>query len=190
MNVGTVEGMTNTADEYRTNAADFNARVEAVPADAWENQSPCADWKARDVVRHVVDTSGMFLGFIDQKLPPAPSVDEDPVAAWHSARDTIQAALDDPATASKEYDGFAGKSTFEQGVQKFLGADLIVHTWDLARATGGDETIDPKKAEAMLESLEPMDKMMRQPGAFDEKIDPPQADDPATRLLNFVGRKV
>jgi uncharacterized protein (TIGR03086 family) len=182
--------MTDASERYRANAAGFNARVEAVPEDRWENQSPCEDWKARDVVRHVVDTSGMFLGYVDQKLPPAPSVDEDPVAAWHSARDAIQAALEDPAIAQKEYDGMLGKATFEQSVDKFLSADALVHAWDLARATGLDDTLDPKEAEKVYESLKPMDDKMRGPGAFADKIDPPQADDPQTKLLNFVGRRV
>jgi uncharacterized protein (TIGR03086 family) len=67
---------------------------------------------------------------------------------------------------------------------------LFVHSWDLARATGGDESMDPAQAEAMLEALKPMDDKMRAPGAFGPKIDPPQADDPKTRLLNFLGRRV
>ena len=62
--------MMNTAERYRANTAEFSKRVEAVPDDRWENQSPCADWTARDVVSHMIDTSGMFLGFIDEKLPP------------------------------------------------------------------------------------------------------------------------
>ena len=54
--------MSEIADRYRKRAAGLNERVEAVPADQWGSQSPCEDWTARDVVRHVVDTSAMFLG--------------------------------------------------------------------------------------------------------------------------------
>jgi uncharacterized protein (TIGR03086 family) len=188
--MGTVDPMTKESERFRTNAAGFNARVEAVPSGRWESQSPCEDWKARDVVRHVVDTYGMFLGFVDEKLPPAPTVDEDPVAAWHSARDAMQAALDDPAIAQKEYNGMFGTTTFEQSVDRFITADALIHTWDLARATGLDETLDPKESAVVYEALQPLDDKMRGPGAFDDKIDPPQADDPQTKLLNFVGRRV
>jgi uncharacterized protein (TIGR03086 family) len=181
--------MTDASDRYQSNAAGFDARVVAVPADRWENQSPCEDWTARDVVRHVVATSGMFLGFADQKLPPAPSVDEDPVAAWHSARDAIQRALEDPQVAQKEYDGMFGKATFEQGVHKFLAPDALVHTWDLARATGLDDTLPEKASQDVLEALEPMDDKMRGPGAFADKIEPPPNADAQTRMLCFLGRR-
>jgi uncharacterized protein (TIGR03086 family) len=178
-----------TADVYRAYAAGFDRRVQAVPPDRWDRDSPCEDWKARDVVRHVVDTSTMFLGFIDEQLD-APSPDNDPVNAWHAARDAIQSALDNPATAQREYKGMWGTGTFEQGVARFLGPDLIVHTWDLARATGGDEQLDDDACRAILREWSPMDEMMRRPGAFGPKINPPQADDPQTQLLNFAGRRV
>jgi uncharacterized protein (TIGR03086 family) len=134
--------MSDASDRYRKNAAAFTERVEAVPPGKWEAQSPCDDWKARDVVGHVVNSSGMFLGFIGKSLPPGPPADDDPVGAWQNARDAIQSCLDDPAVAQAEYDGMWGKATFEQGVNRFLAADLVVHSWDLARATGGDEHLD------------------------------------------------
>jgi uncharacterized protein (TIGR03086 family) len=181
--------MMQTADRYRSNAEAFDARVRAVPSGSWENQSPCADWKARDVVRHVVDTSGMFLGFIDQPRPAAPSVDEDPLGAWRSARDAIQAALDDPMIAKQEYEGMFGQSTFEQGVQKFLAPDLVVHTWDLARAAGLDENLEEEAVLEILDNWAEMDEAMRGEGGFGPKIEAPPGADAQTRLLNFTGRQ-
>ena len=87
----------------------------------------------------------MFLGFIGRSLPDAPSVDDDPVAAWQNARDAVQAALDDPTTAKAEYDGFTGKATLEDGVDQFICTDLVIHGWDLAHATGLDETMDAER---------------------------------------------
>ena len=45
--------MSAIADRYRRLSDDFATTVAAVPADRWDDQSPCEDWKARDVVRHV-----------------------------------------------------------------------------------------------------------------------------------------
>ena len=153
--MGTVDPMTETSDRYRSNAAGFTARVEAVPDDRWENPSPCEDWTARDVVRHCIDVSGMFLGFVDHKLPPAPSVDDDPAAAWASARDAVQGALDDPAIATAEYEGMMGTSTFEKGIERFVAPDVLLHTWDLARAAGLDDDLDTSGMSQLLESWEP-----------------------------------
>lgn len=185
--------MSEIADRYRRRAAGFTARVEAVPADRWASPSPCDDWTARDVVRHVVDTSAMFLGFIGQPAPDGPSVDEDPVGAWTSARNAIQAALDDPAIASLEYEGQLGRAQFEHGVDRFLSADALVHTWDLARAAGLDEHLDPDDVRASLDAMSAMEEqvgeLMRSSGAFGRQVDPPADADEQTRLLAFLGRK-
>jgi uncharacterized protein (TIGR03086 family) len=186
--------MSAIADRYRKLAAGFTARVEAVPEDQWSSQSPCDDWRARDIVRHVVDTSGMFLGFIGQEPPGGPSVDDDPAGAWTAARDAIQTALDDPAVATLEYDGQLGRSTFEASVDRFLSTDALVHTWDLARAVGLDERLDPDEVRASLEATAAMEKefgeMMRNSGAFGAQVDAPDDADEQTRLLAFLGRKV
>jgi uncharacterized protein (TIGR03086 family) len=141
-------------------------------------------------VRHVVDTTALFLGFVDRKLPPAPSVDEDPLGAWTSARDAMQAALDDPQTRQQEFDGMFGRSTFEDSVTRFLCPDLLVHTWDLARAAKLDENLDLDEVERVLATWQqiPSDAM-RSPGVFGPEIESAGGADPQTRLLNFAGRR-
>jgi uncharacterized protein (TIGR03086 family) len=182
--------MTEPADRYRTLASSMTQCIAGVSDEGWEAPTPCEGWTARDVVAHLVDTSGMFLGFIGQDAPDAPPVDEDPLAAFSTARDAVQAALDDPATASQEYDGLFGRTTFAKSVDGFLSADLVVHRWDLARATGQDETLPPDEVERVHELLKPMDEQMRTPGAFGPKIDPPPGADAQTELLCFLGRRV
>ncbi len=182
--------MSEVADRYRRLARAFTDRVEAVPAERWANPSPCAGWTARDVVRHMVETSEVFLGMVGLELPAGPSADDDPVAAWAAARDAVQATLDDPALASLSYDGRFGPTTFEQGVGRFVCADLVVHTWDLARATGLDERLDPDAVHELLVGMEPMDEILRESGAFGPKVEPPEGADEQTRLLAFLGRAV
>jgi uncharacterized protein (TIGR03086 family) len=182
--------MTAAAERYRKVAGQFTDKVARVPADRWSSPSPCEEWTARDVVRHCVDSSGLFLGFIGREVPAGPSVDDDPLAAWTAARDTVQAALDDPAVATTEYDGFAGKATFEEGVDRFLSTDLVVHGWDLARAAGLDDTMDAEevaRAHAAMGSMP--EHMLRSPGAFGPAVDAPAGADPQTELLAYLGRK-
>jgi uncharacterized protein (TIGR03086 family) len=182
--------MTEISDRYRALSAAMADRIAAVPADGWDAQTPCEDWKARDLVRHLVDSSAMFLGFIGQDPPAAPSVDDDPLAAYTAARDAVQEVLDDPSRAQQEYDGMFGTTTFEQSADRFLSADLVIHGWDLARATGQDDTMPPHEVERVHRELEPMDDKMRGPGAFGPKIEPPAGADDQTKLLCFLGRRV
>ena len=68
-------------------------------------------------------------------------------------------------------------------------SDLIIHTWDLARATGGDEHVDTDTAAVVLEYLKPNDEILRSTGTFGPKIEPPPGADAAVELLCFAGRR-
>ncbi len=124
-----------------------------------------------------------------RERPPGPTVDEDPKAAWASARDAIQAGLDDPEVAGQEYDGLMGKTTFERSVDQFMGFDLIVHGWDLAKATGGDESIDPDDLRSAYEMAQGFGEMARSPGVFGPEVDVPDDADERARMLAFMGRR-
>src|SRR5262249_5155951 len=152
---------------YRQVASVFTERVEAVPDDGWEAPSPCAGWTARDVVRHVTDGHRRISGMAAVELPDWPSVDDDPIAAWSAARDAMQSALDDPAVATREYESqLFGRSTLEQTVG-FIGiSDLLVHTWDLARATGLDARLDPDECARVLANVQTLGDAARSPQVF------------------------
>ena len=185
--VGTLAAMTETADRYRRVAEGLTARVEAVPSDAWERPAPCDGWVARDILQHVVDTTGFFLGRAGADLGELPPVEEDPLGAWVGARDAMLSALDDPAVAASESETPVGTFTFEQTVGIFGVGDILVHTWDLSRATGQDETLDPDEVHRTYESLLPNDVQMR--GAnFGPKVEVPDSADEQTKLIAFTGR--
>ena len=50
---------------------------------------------------------------------------DDPLGAFRAAAGAVQDALDDPATADQEYEGFSGPTKFADGVDNFLSADLV-----------------------------------------------------------------
>jgi uncharacterized protein (TIGR03086 family) len=67
--------------------------------------------------------------------------------------------------------------------------DVVVHTWDLARAAGLDEKLDPDEVHGMLEGMLPMDDMLRQSGQFGPRVEVPDDADEQTRLIAFTGRQ-
>jgi uncharacterized protein (TIGR03086 family) len=186
---GMLIGMSEISERYRRLSDKFAARIAAVPPDRWGSPSPCEEWTALDVVRHVVETQGMFLGLVNRKMGPIPDVTEDPAGAWDAARATIQADLDDPERAAAEYEGRFGRSTFEQAIDGFINTDLVVHGWDLARATGQDERIDPADLQRVLARSAALGDAMRGPKTFGPPIEAPADADDQTRLLAFLGRR-
>jgi uncharacterized protein (TIGR03086 family) len=181
--------MNQVSDRYDRLASAFAAKVAAVPADAWSNQSPCADWDARGVVGHVIETQGMFLGFIGRELGDIPSVQDDPAAAWDAARATVLSCLKDPATAQQEFDGLLGRTTFESAVDRFLSFDLVIHAWDLARAAGLEHRMDPDDVTRVRAMAEEFGDGIRSPMVCGPALDPPPGADAQAELLAYLGRQ-
>lgn len=181
--------MSEISQRYAGLAARFTDIVKAVPDNRWSSPSPCEGWTARDIVGHMVSTHGMFLGFIGLELGDIPSAENDPLAAWSAARDKVQAALDDPSKAEATFDGHFGTSALQDAIDRFICFDLIVHRWDLARATGGDQHLDPGEIRRLREDAAGFGDAMRSPGAFGPALEAPPGADEQTELLAFLGRQ-
>ncbi len=181
--------MKTMSERYRNVAATFTSRVREVPAGAWDNPAPCEGWVARDVVRHLVEwVPGFFGGVAALDLGPIPSVDDDPVAAWSALDAALQSALDDDAVANRTFDFQGRQQRIEEAIGSIVLGDVVIHTWDLARATGLDETLDPDEVHRMFKGMEPMDEMLRQSGQFGARVDAPDDADEQTKLIAFTGR--
>jgi uncharacterized protein (TIGR03086 family) len=174
------------AARHREVAGLFTDRVRGTRS--WDAPSPVEGWTARDVVRHLVEWLPALLGdTVDLKR--GPSVDEDPAGAWQVHRDGVQAALDDPATARKELAGpHIGRLPVETAIDRFYTSDVFMHTWDLARATGQDDRLDPGFCAELLDGMEPMEDVMRSSGQYGARVEVPAGADAQTRLLGFIGR--
>jgi uncharacterized protein (TIGR03086 family) len=177
------------SERYRKVAGLFTVRARAVPDDAWDNPAPCEGWVARDVVRHMVEwMPGMFLTSVGLDAPEGPSVDDDPAGAWQSLSDALQGALDDPDVAARELDMRVGRYSVEDAIGTFCIGDVLVHTWDLARATGLDEALDADEVHRMYEGMEPLGDTLEKSGQYGPRVEVPDDADEQTKLLAFSGR--
>lgn len=181
--------MSEILDRYARLADAFAATVASVPAGRWESPSPCEGWTARDVVRHLVEVHGTFLSLVGRKLPGGPDVAGDPAGAFAAASAAVRAGLADPELASASYEGRFGRSTFEAAVNQFVCFDLVVHRWDLARAAGVDERMDPGEVSSLLEQLPAFGDALHTSGACGPPLDPPPGADEQTRVLALLGRR-
>jgi uncharacterized protein (TIGR03086 family) len=180
--------MSDTADRYRRLSDHFAALVAGVPDGAWSNPSPCEDWTARDLVAHVVETPGIMFRMVDRPFELTASVDDDPVAAFDESRRQVQAELDDPERADAAVDGAFGPSTFAGAIDRFACMDLVIHGWDLARATGQPEQMDPAEVARLTDEVASFGEMLHSPGVCGPEIAVGDDVDPQTRLLAIVGR--
>lgn len=158
--------LAQVAERYRRRADAFEATVAAVADRHWWRPSPCAEWDARDVVRHVVDMHHVMLRPYGRTPAPAPGVDDDPLAAFRSARAEVQAILADPELATRQVESPAGTMAGADMVDQVVSEDMVLHRWDLARATGQNDGIDAGELERMWPGLQQIPDVMRVPGAF------------------------
>lgn len=162
----------------------FDATVVRTATDAWANPSPCEGWTATDVVAHNVAMNRMIAGFAaGQGAAGAghPSL-SDPVAEWRTSFAALVAALDREGSLQT----VAKTPWGEMPVDRFLGfawVDPVIHTWDLAIATGQAPVLYADLVERGAKQLERAGDSLVGPGGFEPAV---ELGDDATTLERFV----
>jgi uncharacterized protein (TIGR03086 family) len=175
------------AQRHRRVADAFTDRV--LGTRDWAAPAPVPGWTARDVVAHLVTWLPGFLAPGGVTLPSGPPVTEDPAGAWQKHAAAVQSLLDDPATAERSFaHPMIGAHPLAEAIDTFYTADVFMHTWDLARATGQDHTLDPSYCATLLAGMEPMEDVIRASGHYGPRVSVPDDAGVQIRLLGFIGR--
>ncbi len=166
-------------------AADaFTQRYEAITDEQWSATTPCEGWTVKDLVDHAVGVQvGFTGGMVGAEIPEG--------ADWPATRDAIRAALaNEEALAGTAEMGPMGEvpKTVPFGVS---ASDLLIHTWDLARAIGADEALPPQAVAATMAGLQRFpEAAMRSETMFGAAIEVAEDADEQTKMLSFTGRRV
>lgn len=175
--------------------------VDGVRDDQLGGPTPCEEWDVRALLGHLVGGSEMFDAAVRQGSVPkevlaeitAPGyIDADFRTKFATSADSIVAAFAEPGAKERMIELPFGTMPGAV-VQNLITLDLVVHTADLAHATG-QAFDDSELAEAAIalgrQSEASMGELFRAPNVFGPEQDAP-ADAPApARLLAFAGRKV
>jgi uncharacterized protein (TIGR03086 family) len=182
--------MSEISDRFRKVAGGFARRAESVDPDAWSRPSPCEGWDARDVVRLWWGGPPFLRSGAGLELPAGPSVDENPVAAWTVFCAGVQDVLDDPAVSESEFhDERTRTHRVDAAIDMFVLGDVLIHTWDLARATGQDDIPDPDEVRRMRAGREGLGDLLVQSGHYAPAIGVADDADEQTRLIALTGRR-
>ena len=176
------------AERYERIAAGFTARVMGCRDEQWSSPTPCAEWTTADIVEHVIGVHRRIQAMLDDSDVEAPVADRELVAAWSDATAVMQRALRDGARASTVVVTPFGEMPFQDLASRVVCSDTLVHTWDLARATGQDEHLDTRAVEFAWTWMEPAGERLRASGDFGPAVVPPADAETQIRLLCFLGR--
>jgi len=151
----------------------------------WDRPSPCDEWDARSIVEHVIGFHDVLLLRPMGAKPPRPR--GDPVERWAVTVPAIFTAIDRALAAGSETDG--GSAEVDVGrLLPVLTTDVVVHTWDLARAIDVDPRLDNELCELCDRVVRPNDERLRASKMFGPAVPVPDGSDAATRLVAFLGR--
>ena len=173
--------------------------VKATPADKLDAPTPCTEWDVRALVNHVIGTLWLAEGlFSDQPprypmapggLPPTDLAGDDPAAAYAEASAAAIAAAAAGDALTRVHVTPMGEMP-GPGLAGFTTLDILVHGWDLAKATGQPADLDGRLAAHVLGFAA---QALATPGSRAGRIGPAvpaAADAPVTsRLAAFLGRQ-
>ncbi|MCX5181312.1 hypothetical protein [Streptomyces sp. NBC_00268] len=70
-----------------------------------------------------------------------------------------------------------GEVPLDRAVDRFYTADVFMHTWDLAQATGQEERLDPGRCAQLLDGMLPLDDVLRKSGQYGPRVEVPEGAD-------------
>ncbi len=187
--------MSDLSAFYERAASGFAERLAVVTGPQWEAGTPCVEWSVRDLVGHVLDEQlwippllgGETIAEVGDRFA-GDQIGPDAVRSWSQAQDGVLAALEPAGVEGRNVELSFGAATVAEYVTQ-VSVDTMIHTWDLARAVGADERLDPGDVLAALDALSPQVEGFRSAGVFGPEV-PASAGAPAqVRLLALVGRR-
>lgn len=178
-------------------AAGFDRTLVAAGDLDLEAVTPCDGWTVRDLLVHVIAGSRMSAAILggasrDEALAilGGTTLDYDVLSQFRAAVAEQAAAFAEPGSLERTVAHPAMDMPATQ-LAGFRVGDLLVHGWDLARATGGDETLDPAVVEVVWKNIEPMIPVIGSVGVFGAgpSGNVPEDSPLQERLLDAMGRR-
>ena len=182
--------MDSIATQYDRADRALTGLLDRVPASAWDSPSPCQDWTAADVVRHLIGTQRDFLTKHGADLGEPPDDTADPVHAWRHHAQRVAGVLADDGFVSTEFDGFFGRTIVGEALRNFYVWDMLVHRWDVARAAGLDAPFDDTELDLIEQGAESFGPALYMEGVCRPAVEAPADAGRTTRVLARLGRAV
>ena len=175
-------------------AAEAARVVAGVPGHPMDAPTPCDDWDLRTLVNHVI----LWTAYSAECRAHGESVAEDLMTREFTADpgfaqdyaaqiDRAVTAWSDPAAWEREL-GVMGSGTPAADVAAMLIAEMVLHGWDIARATGQEYAGDEAVAANVLATVEAQGELFRQYQGFAAIVPVEESATVLDRALSLSGR--
>ena len=171
--------------------------VRGVRADQLDNPTPCSEFTVRDLLGHFIGNleavTGGFRGEPVTDLSPKPEMlGADPGATYDRVVTEFSSVIREPGAMDRTIALPAPFGDVPAPVlESFIAFDFMIHSWDLARATGQDyEPPETLVAPSDVFARQVISPELRTPGVFGPELEPPAGATMFERLVAFSGRRV
>jgi uncharacterized protein (TIGR03086 family) len=187
-------GAVDLAGLHERAVAEFGTRVEAVGPGDWGRPTVNDGWDVRALVNHVVGEElwtpplleGKTIADVGDRYD-GDVLGSEPWATFKGAAEAAVASINEPGALERTVHlSFGDTPAREYAWQLF--ADHLIHAWDLARALGADDRLDPELVDACAQWFAGMEELYRSWGAIAPRPPIPDDADAQTRLLAAFGR--
>jgi len=176
----------------RAAAAAAAAVVAGVRPDQLDNPTPCTDWTVRQVLNHLVGGTRMFLALQTGGPPVDRSADflgDDPAAAFNDGVADLRDAFAEEGALDRIVAAPFGPQPGRALVAMRVN-EMLLHAWDVARATGQPTDLAPDLAAPAIEQFRAMRASGRGAGMFADPQPAPEGASPMDQLAAAAGRTV
>jgi uncharacterized protein (TIGR03086 family) len=168
--------------------------VEGVTPAQFDLPTPCDGWSVHELLNHIVGgnlwaaelAAGKTIEQVGDRLD-GDTVGNDPKASYRASAQLAAAAFNAPgamdAPCAVSYGPVPGSVYCGHRI-----LDVVIHGWDLAKATGQDTTLDPELVDDVTAIVAPQMDMLAGSGMFGTTVGSAGDADPQTRLLAQLGR--
>lgn len=153
--------------------------------------TPCTEFDLATLVKHFVGTSGAFVAAGSGALDP-----DDPWGSKVTVRDDWSTQLADQLdragavwARADTWDGAVKNSPMPAAALGEMGLiEVVLHGWDLARATGQTVTLDPETAAEVRRCVADTAEQGRQFEAYGPEVEVADDAGDLDRALGLAGR--
>ena len=158
----------------------------------WDRRSPCDAWDARGVLEHVIGFHDVLLLRPLGLKPERPR--DDPQIRWKLTYGALEKAFEpgrrlfERVVEVPQLQGNPATKLNARAMMPNLTRDVLVHTWDLARAVGADDRLDAEWCELFYAALPTDTAALSVSGMFDAPVAVNDHTDMQSKLLARLGR--
>ncbi len=186
--------MTSTLNRFEAALDAFDSTVHPVTTEQLTDRTPCEEWDVRALLNHVVGEAawmspllaGRTIAEVGDELT-GDLLGTDPCAAWHHWSGAAHTAAAEAGAMNRTVHLSYGDEKSESYCEQ-VTFDLLVHSWDLARATGRVDRLPVELVAWAREWVAPVIAMYQQAGIVAAPLQVAPDADPQTQLLALVGR--